>query len=301
MIPFTPIALEDRDWMQPIFDHAQLPSEEYSFTFCFIWRKSSYLKVAKLNDYLLVLADKPMDPTYLFPVGTGDLKPIIDALLDDAHRRGVPLRFHTLLGSQKEQLEALYPGQFIYKDLRDYADYIYDTQSLSTLAGKKLHGKRNHINRFVENHPDWTYEPITAAKSEECREMSTAWCEESDCDGDDDLKKESCAVKQALNHFEALRFKGGALRAGGEIIAFTSGDALTDDIFMVHIEKAFGDIQGAYPMINQQFVLAECQNYRYVNRQDDMGTEGLRRAKLSYQPVRILDKFSAEYVGPQNA
>jgi hypothetical protein len=128
--------------------------------------------------------------------------------------------------------------------------------------------------------------------------MTDLWCLQVDCEDDDDLKREACAIKQALDNFEALGFVGGVLRVANEIIAYTLGDALTDDIFMVHIEKAFADVQGAYPMINQQFVLASCMDYPFVNRQDDMGAPGLRKSKLSYQPVRIADKYTAVDIRP---
>ena len=293
MIPFKTIEIADRSWIDPLLCYEQIPCEEYSFTFSYIWRIPYHLKVARMDDYFLLLADRLDNQSYLFPTGQGDLAPVITALREDAALHGVKLRFHALLGSQKDKLEALFPGEFEFVEQRDYADYIYDTQSLATLSGKKLHAKRNHINRFVDNNPDWLYEPITAANIEECRTMTNTWCLQVDCEGDDDLKKEACAIKQAFENYEELHFSGGILRVGGEIVAYSIGDRLTDDIFMVHIEKAFADIQGAYPMINQQFVLANCMDYPFVDRQDDMGAPGLRQAKLTYQPVRIADKYAA--------
>jgi uncharacterized protein len=298
MIPFKTIDLEDRIWIDPLLSVEQIPSEEYSFTYSYIWRIPYHLKVAQLNGFYLLLADRLDNQSYLFPTGQGDLKSVIESLRGDAALRGVKLHFHTLLGAQKEKLEALFPGEFAFTELRDYSDYIYDTQSLATLAGKKLHGKRNHINRFMENNPDWAYEPITTDNIGECRAMTNLWCLQVDCEDDEDLKKEACAIKQALENFETLRFSGGVLRVNREIIAYTIGDRLTDEIFMVHIEKAFSDIQGAYPMINQQFVLANCMNYPFVDRQDDMGVPGLRQAKLTYQPVRIVDKYMAVDIKP---
>ena len=293
MLPFKAIELSDKSWIDSLLSIEQIPCEEYSFTFSYIWRIPYHLKVARMDDYLLLLADRLENQSYLFPTGKGDLKPVIEALREDAAIHGVKLRFHALLGSQKQKLEELFPGQFEFVEQRDYADYFYETQSLATLAGKKLHGKRNHINRFIENNPDWKYEPISPENIEQCREMTNVWCLQVDCEGDDDLKKEACAIKQAFEHYEELQFSGGVLRVGGEIVAYSIGDRLTDQIFMVHIEKAFADIQGAYPMINQQFVLANCMNYQLVDRQDDMGVSGLRQAKMTYQPVSIADKYSA--------
>lgn len=293
MIPFATIELEDRSWIDPLLAIEQIPCEEYSFTLNFIWRIPFHIKAARMGDYLLLMNGLLDNQTYLFPTGRGDLKPVIEALREDAAVRGVPLTFFTLLGTQKDKLEALYPGEFEFTPMRHNADYIYNTQDLATLRGKKYHGKRNHINRFIKENPDWVYEPIDESNIEECRAMTNLWCLQVDCQDDESLKKEACAIKQALEHFEALNFLGGILRVNGEIVAYTIGDRLTDDIFMVHIEKAFSDLRGAYPMINQQFVLANCMDYKYVDRQEDMGVEGLRKAKLSYHPAIISDKYKA--------
>ncbi len=107
------------------------------------------------------------------------------------------------------------------------------------------------------------------------------------------MQEEYDVVKEALMCFEELGLTGGLLRKDGEVIAFTLGEPLSDDTFVVHFEKAFPEIQGAYTMINQQFVLAECQNYKYINREEDTGDEGLRKAKLSYHPVILLSKYTA--------
>lgn len=101
---------------------------------------------------------------------------------------------------------------------------------------------------------------------------------------------EMCVTLNALRLYRELELKGGALRVDGEIVAFTIGEELCEDTFVVHIEKAYADVQGAYPMINQQFVEHECTAYQYVNREEDTGAEGLRKAKLSYRPAFLEEK-----------
>ena len=125
--------------------------------------------------------------------------------------------------------------------------------------------------------------------------MNLKWCALYGCSDDEGLKKERCAVENAFAHFEAEGLLGGLLReeTGGPVIAYTMGRPLNSDTFIVHIEKAFHDIQGAYPLINQQFVEHNCQGFTYVNREDDTGAEGLRKAKLSYRPAILLDKYYA--------
>jgi hypothetical protein len=191
-------------------------------------------------------------------------------------------------------LENFYPGKFEFFEYRDGADYIYETEKLSTLAGKKLAAKRNHINRFIENYPDWKYEQIDDNNIDEVFEMNRKWCSMAGCENEKSLQEEGCAVSEAFANFKALGLSGGLIRAKGEVVAFSMGDRLDNETFLVHIEKAFADIQGAYPIINREFVIHNCGGYKYVNREDDTGDEGLRRAKLSYRPCAILQKWNAE-------
>ncbi|MCX7714513.1 MAG: phosphatidylglycerol lysyltransferase domain-containing protein [Clostridia bacterium] len=291
---FKDIELSDREWMEPLFSKTSRGSLEYSFTSNFIWRNIFKVKVAKIDNYLVIISDRDK-PTYLFPAGEGNIKPVIDALIEDAHSRGSTLVFHTVLPDAKALLETLYPEKFEFTLLRDSADYIYTAQSLRTLTGKKLSSKRNHINAFTASFPDWSYEPITPQNIDEAFEMNKKWCQMSECGKSESLKNEACAVRQAFEHFFELGLDGGLLRADGRVVAFSMGDKLNDDTYLVHIEKAFPDVRGAYPMINKQFVLHNCDGYTYVNREDDAGDDGLRKAKLSYVPFRLVEKYCARY------
>lgn len=296
MLDFMPIELSDKQWMTDLFEQGNAPSEEYNFEFAYIWRKTYGLTATRMNDYVLVFSSQ-RTPSYLFPCGTGDLKPVLEAIMQDAKERNIPLQLHCLMPEQIEQLEAIYPGCFTYELQRDYADYIYSAEKLRTLSGKKLHAKRNHINRFLQNHPDWRYESITQDNIEDCILLNELWCKQSNCAENQDLKEESCAMRQAFANYDELSFDGGILYTGEKVVAYTIGSRLTQDTYMVHFEKALAEVQGAYPMINQQFIQHIGDGYQWINRQDDMGEEGLRKAKLSYYPERILDKHIAYYKG----
>lgn len=293
---FQPIQITDRDWMTDLLKKGHRGSLEYNFTSNFIWRNVYKLQAARLEDHLLLRSQRE-GTTYVFPSGSGDLAPALQALAQDAKAQGVPMRFNTVLEGDKQRLENLYPGQFRFQELREFAEYVYDAQSLITLRGKKLSSKRNHINRFRDNNPDWQYEPLTEANIDQARQMHMAWCKDAGCQDEPDLFSETCAVKQAFDHFFDLHLQGGLIRAGGRVVAFTMGEALNDSIYLVHIEKAFPDIQGAYQMINQQFAMANAGNYQYIDREDDAGDEGLRRAKMSYEPAFLIAKYSAELAG----
>ena len=188
------------------------------------------------------------------------------------------------------QLEEWYPGQFQIEYDRDSADYVYESEKLATLSGKKLHGKRNHINKFKQVNEDWSYEKITKENIEECFQMALQWRIENGCEADEEKNAEMCVTLNSLRLYEELELTGGLLRVNGKVAAFTLGEEVSDDTFVVHIEKAFAEIQGAYPMINQQFVEHECMKYKYINREEDTGAEGLRKAKLSYRPVFLVEK-----------
>lgn len=293
MINFRILEINDREWINKRLEEADVASCEYSFVNNFIWGKQYQLSVADVNGFYCTRSGEEKDIVYSFPVGKGDVKPVLEALIEDANSLKVPFIVRGLVKEQVDLLEELYPGQFEIESNRDEADYIYTVERLSSLAGKKLHGKRNHIARFKDN-PNWSFEDITVDNIEECLKMNNEWCALYNCNNDPSLKHEYCAVKKAFANFEELKLVGGLLRLDGRVIAYTVGSRINDEVFDVHIEKAFAEIQGAYPMINQQFVLNKLQEYKYINREEDLGDEGLRKAKLSYYPDIILEKYTAK-------
>lgn len=294
MINFRKIELSDREWINPIFQKAGLMGCEYTFVNNYIWSTQYKLEVAYVEGFYCTRSGLGT-VEYGFPIGEGDLKKVIDLLIQDAKERGERFVMHALMSEHVTLLDLVMPGQFEYSTTQDDSDYIYSTEKLTKLSGKKLHGKRNHIARFKDN--SWSYEAITEENLDDCMEMNKKWCEKNECVQSVSLQQEACAVKRSLLHFKELNLVGGLLRVEGEVVAFTIGEPLNSNTFVVHIEKAYSEIQGAYPMINQQFVTHECQEYEYVNREEDMGEEGLRKAKMSYYPEIILDKYRAIYKG----
>ncbi len=221
-------------------------------------------------------------------------KQLFDRLVELAKEEGQRFCMYCVMEEEMELIEGWYPGVYQMTYNRDESDYIYMQEKLASLAGKKLHGKRNHIHRFEEQNPDWVYERISEENEEDCAKMAMRWCMKN-CTGEEneieyDKIDESKLVVYAIRHRDELGMIGGALRAGGSIIAITLGERLTSDTFVVHFEKAFSEIQGAYPMVNREFVRHELADYTYVNREEDLGEEGLRKAKLSYRPEIILNK-----------
>lgn len=300
MIEFQTPQLSDRVWVNQLLHQADYRGCEYNFTNLYVWKDAYRHELARMDDFLLVHLCGGLGCSYLYPAGAGDVRSVILALKEEADRRGEPLRLVCLTPRQVEELEALFPGRFVYTADRDGYDYLYEIDRLADLGGKKLHGKRNHINRFLENNASWTYEEVTPESLPECLEMDKEWyrrsAEREGAAEERDLGDEGRALRLSMEHFHELGLEGGLIRVYGEVVAFTMGDRLSSDTYDVHFEKAYGELQGAYAMINREFarwVRRRHPGVRYLNREDDMGVEGLRKAKESYYPDRMVEKHSA--------
>ena len=292
MLELRNVTLQDKAWMQPIYDKSSFRSEEYNFTFTYMWQEHLSFKVMEMGGFLIQKSDNNR-PAYLYPPGSGNIKPVIEAMIADSKAKGHGFLFYTVLAEQCKLLEVLFPDKFDFWPTTQYDDYIYDSQNLITLTGKKYHAKRNHINRFKALYPDWSYEAITPQNMPEVIAMSDEWQRRNALDPSKSLKNESKALRHALADYFPLGMDGGLIRARGNVVAFSMGDRLTHDTYLVHIEKAFADIQGAYAIINQQFSEHCAGDYTYINREDDSGDEGLRKAKLSYYPIMRTEKYAA--------
>ena len=293
-IAFKKIELEDRELIDRYLEKKTYRSCELIFPNIYLWSRKYPTDFAVVEDALVFRGYSDEGETSVtFPAGEPEqAHKAMDALIEWFEGHGDALRMHLVQRQEFELLDGWYPGKFQIAYDRDSADYVYETEKLTTLAGKKLHGKRNHINKFIESNPDWVYESIQEGNAEECFQMALKWRGEAGCEEDEEKRAEMCVTLNALRLFGELKLRGGLLRARpeGEVIAFTIGEPLNSDTFVVHIEKAFAEIQGAYPMINQQFVTHEAQDYQYVNREEDTGAEGLRKAKLSYHPAFLVEK-----------
>lgn len=294
MISFQKIKLEDRTWMEPYLKESQFRGCDYAFGNLYIWGEPSQIEVADYAGMLCIRSRSWQEktPIYTFPAGNGDLEQAVTGMLSEAKEGGYQFHIRGFAAAEAERLETCFPGKFQIESVREEWDYIYLREKLATLSGKKYHGKRNHIARFQDT-GEWRFEPITEETLEDCRKMNDAWCRLYGCVQSKDLSLEQCAVRKAFDYYFELKFQGGVLYQEEKPVAFTIGEPLNEDTFVVHIEKAFPDIQGAYPMINQQFVLHCTGGYQYVNREEDLGQEGLRKAKLSYKPELLLEKYCA--------
>ena len=283
---FKKVSIDDREIIEYYLTLADYPNCELTFTNILLWGRKYPLEYGIVEDHLVLRSDK--HHSFTFPLGKGDVKPAFDSIINDCQVNNRLVNFHCVNEAMWEQIKTIYPGCFQIIWERDIADYIYFRKDLAELKGKKYHGKRNHINNFLKSH-NWTYEPITERNRTECFALCETWW---DLNQEDDSEKELelSIAKMALNLKEELGLVGGLIRVDGEVVAFSLGEAVNHNTFVVHIEKALADVQGAYPMINQQLILHEAMDYEYINREDDTGVPGLRKAKLSYRPAYLLKK-----------
>lgn len=289
-IEFKRPELEDKEIIASYFEKAPSRSCERTFVNVYLWSRHYKVKYAVIED-ALIFKSEDRGMAFAYPVGEPEhVKKALEFLIEYCKERECPFILYNVTPEMFAQLERWYPGRFTVEYDRDIADYVYESEKLATLAGKKLHGKRNHINKFKSLYPDWTYEELNDDNVEDCFQMALKWRNKNGCEDDPEKNAEMCVTLNSLRLYKELGLKGGVLKVDGRIIAFTVGEPLCGDTFVVHIEKAFADVEGAYPMINQQFVQHECADYTYVNREEDTGAEGLRKAKLSYRPAFLEEK-----------
>ncbi len=289
-IPFRKPDLADREIINRFLAKQNTRSCEYTFANIYLWSRHYPVEYAVVED-MAVFKTRDEENVFAFPMGDEkNLRACVDALTGWCREREIPLRFHSITEEQFAMLDAAYPGRFQVEYDRDAADYVYEREKLAALSGKKYHGKKNHVNKFIRLYPDWSYEPIAPENVEECFQMALMWRRANGCEEDSEKNDEMCVTLNALRLFSELHLQGGLLRAGGRIVAFSIGEPVSGDTFVVHIEKALSEVEGAYTMINQQFVIHETEGFQYVNREDDTGDPGLRKAKESYRPVFLVQK-----------
>lgn len=280
--------------MRAEFEAYLLPlkkSCEYAFTNLFMWGRQ---RATFIDGYLVLFSHFDRRAVYPFPAGQGDVLPALDAIIQDARARGIPCCITGLSQENMGLLEQLYPGKFTFQCDRDSFDYVYNIDDLADLKGRKYQKKRNHVNKFRSLYPNWCTEEMTEAHLPRVREMTAQWFDaRQKMDPTGNYLLEQRALERAFDHFEGLGLDGMVLLDGERIVAFTMASRLSEDTFDVHFEKALEDVEGAYAAINQAFAQHLRNKYpdiRYLDREDDLGLEGLRKAKLSYYPDHLKEK-----------
>ena len=297
MIPFEPISLKKRAQYMPYLQAASHRGCAYSFVNQYLWGRQ---QGAIVENMLVIFSQYDRKSVYLFPCGEGNPEKALAAILEDARERGIPCRLAGLNQDDCETLQRLYPGRFRCHIDRDAFEYVYDINDLSDLTGKKYQKKRNHLNRFRQANPDYVLEPITDENTAQVEELVSRWYQlRQQANPHSDFVMEKAAVQRALRHRKELELEGLLLKTDAGYVAMTLGSFLQPEVFDVHFEKALDIADGAYPAINQGFAAALREKHpqlRYLNREEDMGLEGLRKATLSYYPDHMVEKYWVHFV-----
>ncbi len=301
IIEFKDIEKEDKPIFDKAFKSQYYENAEYTFTNLYMWRVLFNIQFAFEDDVLYISSSNKSTLGAWQPIGTPEkMQESITKLLEwgEAHKGNKEFKFVTLEKKFVEELEKYPHAKFNIEADRDSFNYVYLADDLINLSGRKFHSKKNHLNAFRKDYPNAEYLPITEDIIPQCHEELNRWYEihRKEFPNDPLLCYEQAAIHEIFDNFTDFKVKGGAIKLNDKIIAFTFGEQLNDDTAVIHVEKADPDIRGAYPAINQGFVAHEWSNMKYINREEDMGLEGLRKAKESYKPIKMIEKFNATIV-----
>ncbi len=291
MINFKPIDINNKSAYQAYLLDGKERGCEYSFANLFLWGRQ---KASILHDHLVLFSQYNRRSVYPYPVGHGNKQLVLDAIITDAHERGIPCRITGLDTNAIETLQTLYPAMFRFHCDLDAFDYVYDINDLADLKGRKYQAKRNHLNRFRDTYPDYSVEPLNDTNLPKALEMIEKWYESKALENpSNDFHTEKVALAKAFHYYQELDMEGLVLLGNDKVLAITFGSLLSPDTFDIHFEKAHSDVQGAYAAINYEFARYIREKHpavRFLNREEDMGIEGLRKAKQRYYPHHMLEK-----------
>ena len=295
MIPFKRLELSHKAQLDAYLIHAGKEACEYSFANMYLWGRK---KIAEQKGFLVIQSQFDRRNVYIFPVGQGDPKPALDAIIADAQERGIRCCLGVLTDRECLLLEQLYPGRFRFYCERDSYDYVYAIDDLADLKGRKFQKKRNHLNRFEQAHPDAVIVPLEGDIRAAAGRLAEQWYDARvAADPAHDYHLEHQALHRAFAHYEELGMEGVALMEHGQVLAFAMATRLNQDTYDIHFEKALDTVDGAYAAVNRGFARYLRQNHpelKWLNREDDLGIEGLRKAKLSYNPDHMVEKCWAQ-------
>ncbi len=282
---------------QPVFRRyiQNIDNSTYNFTNMFMWSGDGGFTYVETEGCLSIFFQHGKHPlSASYPVGDGDKKKAIKEIATYIESLELRPVFRNLSSDMVEELKELYPDCFEFIADRAAADYIYETEKMITLSGKKLHAKRNHYNYFKNTYA-YTYKDLTKDDMGDCLALFDRWVDEKEDMKWMDGSRE--ATVRLLENFDELPVRGGAIYVDGEMVSFSIGEPVSDDTALIHLEFAV-DLRGAFNAMSKEFCEHAWKEFTYVNREEDMGLPGLRHAKLAYRPAKLLEKFNAVQVKP---
>lgn len=291
MLSFKELCIEDRDNITKYTLNSLCASCDVSFSSLMSWKFMYDTRYAIIEDFLVFRYHDGNNVTYMIPIGNStDIEHVIDLLIEDAQKEGYPFRMLASESYLAEKMNASQLNRFSLSCDHNYSEYIYKRENLATLKGSKYQSKRNHVNKFNNTYSSWKYKELTPELVSDCLYMEKEWYKANIDKDPKSIEMERQALTFALNHFQDTGALGGVLCVENKIAAFTLGCPINNNTFDVQFEKADTQFEGAYTVINQLFVQHLPEKFDYINREEDLGLEGLRHAKLSYHPIKMLNR-----------
>ena len=294
MLDLHHLKTKDKDLVERYIPQFCKQMCDFGFGNLYTWSVAEHTEIAESEGFLYLRSTFNGVTSYAVLWGEGDINKALQTVVDDATERECDLSFYCISEEQLPLLKEFFGDRLCVKEQRDYFDYIYLSEALSQLKGRKLHSKKNHVNSFIKKF-NYTVDDIDASNIKECLEFSHRWHMQNE--STQRLEAERQVIDCAFSKFAQLGYRGIILRVDGRIVAYALGEPMADgNTFCVHFEKASPDFPQAYAAVNKFFADKLMGEFQYINREDDAGVEGLRKAKLSYQPQYLLKKYYAKVI-----
>lgn len=299
---FKDISMESRELLNPYFDLVDYEACEYCFNTLYMWQHLYKTGYYIGDGFAVIVAEYEGNTFSILPLAKKeDMPRVIEFVVDYFEKEQKKIYFRGITKEVVEFLKENYPGKFNYTEERDLFDYVYDGESMRELKGRKNVKKRNHINYFLKEYEGrFEYRLLDEKDFDACLELVKEWTSNKEENGqvDEEMEEELIGIKKLFKNYSILKdkLKIAGIFIDGKLEAFTMGEYINPDMALIHIEKANPNIRGLYPFINQQFLVHEFSDVEFVNREEDLGIEGLRKAKLSYHPVRFVEKYTVREV-----
>ena len=285
---FKPFRIEDKARIDSYFSVHHYEQIDCTFNTLFLWQDAYQTSWAEQDGILFVRAGTGKD-TFFMPPFAKEEENFVHGLAlihEEYDKLGLPFRLKSASSWVTEQIERLVPGKYDFIEDRDNEEYIYRTEDMIRLPGKKLRMKKNHLNGFLRQYADYQYEAITKENLEDAKAGIHDWFLRHG-----DIEEEEQAIKRCFDHWDALGVKGAVIRIYGKVEAFTNGDSINEKMAHIIFEKANPEIRGLYQAINRDFLIHEFADTEFVNREEDLGLPGLREAKMGYHPDHLTEKY----------
>jgi hypothetical protein len=279
---FKPIELEDKAVIESFISRHPSAVCELNFGNIFLWRAFERSKFTLIHGNLCILCSPPSEPAYfLQPIGGEKIEETMEACLSFAPR----------ISRVDEEFAVKFGRPFRCEPDRDNFDYVYSAKDLICLKGKKYDGKRNRIRKFEKTHC-FRYLKLVPEHMEGCRRLLDEWIGAKAATDGFITGVWKQVIEEAFRNFEALGLVGGAIEVEGDIAAFSIGAEFSPDTALIHIEIARPAYDGLNQLMNREFSRNSWSNFRFINREQDNGNLGLRRAKTSYHPHHMVNKYN---------